>query len=75
MDALYHGEHLEILGRHLKAESVNLVYLDPPFNSAQNFNAFFQEKAGRTAASNSFLGEHTRPGPKKTPGHQMELTI
>ena len=30
---------------------MDLVYLDPPFNSAQNYNAFFQEKDGTSAAA------------------------
>jgi hypothetical protein len=51
MGTLYYGDNLEILRRYLKEETVNLVYLDPPFNSAQNYNAFFQEKDGSAAAS------------------------
>jgi DNA modification methylase len=48
---LYYGDNLDILRRYLKDESVDLVYLDPPFNSAQNYNAFFHEKDGTDAAS------------------------
>jgi DNA modification methylase len=51
MGTLYYGDNLEILKRYLKDETVDLVYLDPPFNSAQNYNAFFQEKDGTDAAS------------------------
>ena len=51
MGLLYYGDNLDILRRYLKDESVDLVYLDPPFNSAQNYNAFFQEKDGTAAAS------------------------
>ena len=51
MGTLYYGDNLEILRRYLKDESVDLVYLDPPFNSAQNYNAFFHEKDGTDAAS------------------------
>ena len=46
MGTLYYGDNLDILERYLADESVDLVYLDPPFNSAQNYNAFFQEKDG-----------------------------
>ena len=38
-------------GDILKDETVDLVYLDPPFNSAQSYNAFFHEKDGTEAAS------------------------
>ena len=51
MGTLYYGDNLDILQRYLAAESVDLVYLDPPFNSAQNYNAFFQEKDGTAAAA------------------------
>jgi site-specific DNA-methyltransferase (adenine-specific) len=42
---------LDILRRSVADASVDLVYLDPPFNSAQNYNAFFQEKDGTAAAA------------------------
>ncbi|MDE3068347.1 MAG: hypothetical protein KGJ60_12455 [Verrucomicrobiota bacterium] len=48
MGTLYYGDNLKILRRYLKDESVDLVYLDPPFNSAQSYNAFFHEKDGAT---------------------------
>ncbi|MBI3853741.1 MAG: site-specific DNA-methyltransferase, partial [Verrucomicrobia bacterium] len=51
MGTLYYGDNLDIMRRYLKDETVDLVYLDPPFNSAQNYNAFFQEKDGSAAAS------------------------
>jgi 16S rRNA G966 N2-methylase RsmD len=30
---LYYGDNLEILRHHVKDESIDLIYLDPPFNS------------------------------------------
>ena len=51
MGTLYYGDNLDILTRYIADESVDLVYLDPPFNSAQNYNAFFQEKDGTAAAA------------------------
>lgn len=51
MGTLYYGDNLDILRRYLADASVDLVYLDPPFNSAQTYNAFFQEKDGTAAAS------------------------
>ena len=51
MGTLYYGDNLDILRRYLRDETVDLVYLDPPFNSAQTYNAFFQEKDGTAAAS------------------------
>ena len=43
----------------MKDETVDLVYLDPPFNSAQSYNAFFQEKDGTAAASQIHAFEDT----------------
>ena len=43
---LYFGDNLEILREHVADESVDLIYLDPPFNSNVNYNAFFQEQSG-----------------------------
>jgi site-specific DNA-methyltransferase (adenine-specific) len=59
MGTLYYGDNLEILKRYLKDDSVDLVYLDPPFNSAQNYNAFFHEKDGTDAASQIHAFEDT----------------
>jgi site-specific DNA-methyltransferase (adenine-specific) len=59
MGTLYYGDNLDILRRSLKDESVDLVYLDPPFNSAQNYNAFFHEKDGTDAASQIHAFENT----------------
>lgn len=47
---LYYGENLDVLRRHVKDESVDLVYLDPPFNSARNCNVLFDAKDGAEAA-------------------------
>jgi site-specific DNA-methyltransferase (adenine-specific) len=59
MGTLYYGDNLDILRRYLKDETVDLVYLDPPFNSAQNYNAFFHEKDGTDAASQIHAFEDT----------------
>jgi DNA modification methylase len=48
---LYYGDNLDVLRRYLKDETVDLVYLDPPFNSAQNYNVLFQEKTGKRSAA------------------------
>jgi site-specific DNA-methyltransferase (adenine-specific) len=43
---LYYGDNLKILREHIKDESVDLIYLDPPFNSNANYNAFFKGPTG-----------------------------
>jgi len=48
---LYYEDNLDILRRYVKDETVDLVYLDPPFNSNTNYNVLFAEKDGSRAAS------------------------
>jgi len=43
---LYYGDNLDILRRHIEKETVDLIYLDPPFNSNQNYNVLFAERNG-----------------------------
>jgi len=43
---LYYGDNLDILRRYINDETVDLVYLDPPFKSNQNYNVLFQERNG-----------------------------
>src|SRR5688572_5666674 len=46
---LYYGDNLDILRRHVDDESVDLIYLDPPFNSNADYNVLFAEKDGSQA--------------------------
>ena len=48
---LYYGDNLDVLRRYIKDESVDLVYLDPPFNSNATYNVLFAEHSGEKAAS------------------------
>ena len=50
-NSLYYGDNLDILRRYVKDETVDLVYLDPPFNSNANYNVLFKERDGSEAAS------------------------
>ena len=51
MNQLYYGDNLDVLRRHVDGESVDLVYLDPPFNSSATYNVLFAERDGTQAAS------------------------
>ncbi len=48
---LYYGDNLEVLRRHVPDASVDLIYLDPPFNSNQSYNVLFEEHHGERAAA------------------------
>jgi adenine specific DNA methylase Mod len=45
-NALYYGDNLEILREHIPDESVDLIYLDPPFNSQATYNVLFRAPTG-----------------------------
>lgn len=49
-NVLYYGDNLDVLRRHVKDATVDLVYLDPPFNSDVNYNVLFAEHGEKSAA-------------------------
>ncbi|MEW5981312.1 MAG: DNA methyltransferase [Acidobacteriota bacterium] len=51
MNQLYYGDNLDVLRQHIDSESIDLVYLDPPFNSNASYNVLFAEQDGTKAAS------------------------
>jgi site-specific DNA-methyltransferase (adenine-specific) len=51
MNLLYYGDNIDVLRRHVDDESVDLIYLDPPFNSDANYNVLFAERDGTKAAA------------------------
>ena len=48
---LYFGDNLDILRQHIADESVDLIYLDPPFNSNATYNVLFRERSGEESAA------------------------
>lgn len=48
---LYYGDNLDILREYIKDESIDLIYLDPPFNSKRNYNILFSEENGSKSPS------------------------
>ena len=50
-NALYFGDNLHILRRYIADESVDLIYLDPPFNSNATYNVLFRERSGEESAA------------------------
>jgi len=45
-NTLYYGDNLDILRAYIADESVDLVYLDPPFNSNATYNVLFRAPTG-----------------------------
>lgn len=61
MNTLYFGDNLDILREYVEDESVDLVYLDPPFNSQAQYNVLFQspQEAAAAAQAEAFLDAWT----------------
>jgi adenine specific DNA methylase Mod len=56
---LFYGDNLRVLRDEVKDETVDLVYLDPPFNSAANYNVLFREASGEQSAAQITAFEDT----------------
>ena len=48
-NTLYYGDNLNVLRDQVADESVELIYLDPPFNSARNYNLLFKQVKGESS--------------------------
>ncbi len=48
---LYYGDNLDVLRKHIPSNSIDLVYLDPPFNSNQDYNVLFRTSIGAPASA------------------------
>ena len=60
-NVLYYGDNLDILQRYIKDETIDLIYLDPPFKSNQDYNVLFAEQNGsRSAAQIKAFGDTWR---------------
>ena len=46
VNKLFYGDNLDVLRDHIASDSIDLVYLDPPFNSNANYNILFKSKTG-----------------------------
>jgi hypothetical protein len=56
---LFYGDNLNVLRQYIHDESVDLVYLDPPFNSQQNYNVLFRDRSGKRASAQQHAFEDT----------------
>ncbi len=59
VNQLYFGDNLDVLREHIADESVDLIYLDPPFNSNATYNVLFRERSGEESAAQITAFEDT----------------
>ena len=50
-NVLYYGDNLKVMQEHIPPESVDLIYLDPPFNSQADYNVLFREPGGERSTA------------------------
>ena len=48
-NTLFYGDNLPILRDCIADESIDLIYLDPPFNSNRSYNVLFKHESGEEA--------------------------
>jgi DNA modification methylase len=58
-NVLCYGDNLDILRRHIPDEFVDLIYLDPPFNSRADYNVLFKEPTGKASEAQITAFEDT----------------
>jgi DNA modification methylase len=58
-NVLYYGDNLDILRKYIPDNSVDLIYLDPPFNSSATYNVLFKEPSGKPSQAQMSAFEDT----------------
>ncbi len=58
-NVLYYGDNLKILREHIPDDSIDLIYLDPPFNSNASYNVLFKEPTGKSSEAQITAFEDT----------------
>jgi site-specific DNA-methyltransferase (adenine-specific) len=58
-NTLFYGDNLDILKEYIGDNSIDLIYLDPPFNSSRNYNVLFKDEHGKDSESQIVAFEDT----------------
>ena len=74
-NTLFYGDNLYILRDHIPDESVDLIYLDPPFNSNRSYNVLFKDESGKDSESQITAFEDTWHWNDSAEEAYHELTI
>ena len=72
-NTLFYGDNLKILREHIPAESADLIYLDPPFNSNRNYNVLFKDESGQDSEAQITAFEDTWHWDRKSQETYHEL--
>jgi site-specific DNA-methyltransferase (adenine-specific) len=72
-NTLFYGDNLTILRDYLADETIDLIYLDPPFNSSRNYNVLYKDESGAEAESQIVAFEDTWHWTQGTDSQYREL--
>jgi len=64
-NTLFYGDNLDILREYVPDESVDLIYLDPPFNSNRSYNVLFKDESGSEAEAQITAFDDATDKPKR----------
>lgn len=56
---LYYGDNLEVMRKYIKDETIDLCYIDPPFNSKRNYNQIYNNIGEDKAQAQAFMDTWT----------------
>ena len=74
-NVLYYCDNLDILRHHVPNESIDLIYLDPPFNSNRSYNVLFKETSGSSSEAQLEAFEDSwKWGPSARAAYEQILT-
>ena len=73
MNRLFFGDNLQILREKIKKDSVDLIYLDPPFNSKANYNVLFNSPKNGDSSSQIEAFEDTWHWGQQSEGEYSDL--
>ena len=69
MNKLFYGDNLDVMRKFIRDETVDLCYIDPPFNSKRNYNQIYnnigtEDRAQAQAFTDTWTWDDTNHGPK-----------
>lgn len=72
-NALCYGDNLDVMRERIASESIDLIYLDPPFNSSRSYNVLFRNESGAESEAQIIAFEDTWHWNQKTEETYLSL--
>jgi len=72
-NTLFYGDNLPVIREYLADETIDLIYLDPPFNSSRSYNVLYKDESGAEAEAQIVAFEDTWHWSQSTETQYREL--